>query len=79
MSNLSELEDGEFDAEAINTAAGLLIKLENLYDSNFDVVERLKNKEYGEDDDEIASVDMKQKVADVSKDIVEIFKDFKRK
>jgi len=79
MSNLSKLEDGEFDAEAINTAAGLLIKLENLYDSNFDVVERLKNKEYGEDDDEIASVDMKQKVADASKDIVEIFKDFKRK
>ena len=79
MSNLSKLEDGEFDAEAINTAAGLLIKLENLYDSNFDVVERLKNKEYGEDDDEIASIDMKQKVADVSKDIVEIFRNFKRK
>lgn len=85
MENLSQLEDGQFDGEAINTAAGILTKLDYLYQCNYDVIEKLILKDYNtgdsmiEDDDDIASLDIKQKVSDVSKDILNVFNNFRVK
>ena len=83
MEKLSESEDGTFDREAINTIAGIISRMDYLYKCNYDVIEKLNLKDYttGElsidNDDDVASADIKQKVADVSGQIMDVLKQFK--